>query len=81
MHDSGQRNPVYSIGTAIMHITETTCLEFALAGSDALDPRMTKLCVTGISTLLEPSTAASATTEFARFLGNATLGTPVATGR
>ena len=37
----------------------------------ALPPRVTKLRVTTISTLLEPSTTTSATAEFAGFLGGA----------
>ena len=36
---------------------------------------MVNLCVTGISTILEPSTAASTTAPFAGFLGTAALGT------
>ena len=36
---------------------------------------MINVCVADISALLEPSTAASATTEFAGFLGRATLAT------
>ena len=39
---------------------------------------MTKLCIPGISALVEPSTAASATTAFAGFLDSAALGTPFA---
>ena len=39
---------------------------------------MIEVWVTGISAVLEPSTAASATTEFAGFLDTATLGTRVA---
>ena len=35
---------------------------------------MIEVCVAGISTVLEPSTAISATTEFAGFLDAATLG-------
>ena len=46
------------------------------AGLDALDPCMIKGSVAGISTVLEPSTTASATTEFAGFLDTAALGTP-----
>ena len=42
---------------------------------NALDPCMIEVCVAGISAVLEPSTAASATTEFAGFLDNAALGT------
>ena len=48
------------------------------AGLDALDPCMIKGSVAGISTVLEPSTAISATTEFAGFLDAAALGTRVA---
>ena len=51
------------------------------AGLDAFDPRVTKVCVTGISTLLEPNTAASATTEFAGFLDRAALGASLAAYR
>ena len=40
---------------------------------------MIKLCVAGISTVLKPSTVASATATFAGFLDNAALGTPVVT--
>ena len=39
---------------------------------------MIEVCVAGISAVLEPSTAMSATTEFAGFLDNAALGTRVA---
>ena len=42
---------------------------------------MFKLEVTGISTLLEPSAATSATTAFAGFLNCATLGTPAFAAR
>ena len=42
---------------------------------------MIKFCVAGISALLEPGTAASATTEFAEFLDRATLGASVAAHR
>ena len=45
---------------------------------NALGPCMINRRVAGISTVLEPSTAASATTEFAGFLDTATLGTRVA---
>ena len=38
---------------------------------------MSKLCVAGISTILEPSTVASTTTECSRFLGPTALGTHV----
>ena len=48
--------------------------KLTFAGLNALDPCMIKVCVTGISAVLEPSTAASATTEFAGFLDNAALG-------
>ena len=44
------------------------------AGPNALDPCMIEVWVTGISAVLEPSTAASATTEFAGFLDTAALG-------
>ena len=37
---------------------------------------MTKVRVTGVSAVLEPSTIASATTEFAGFLDTAALKTP-----
>ena len=36
---------------------------------------MIKVSVAGVSTVLEPSTATSATTEFAGFLENTALGT------
>ena len=42
---------------------------------DTLDPRMVKLCVPSISTILEPSTASSATATSPRFLDRTTLGT------
>ena len=45
------------------------------AGPNALNPCMIKVCVAGISTLVEPSTAASAATEFAGFLNSAAVGT------
>ena len=38
---------------------------------------MIELCVTGASTVLEPSAAASAAAEFARFRGSVALGTAV----
>ena len=41
---------------------------------DALGPAMIKILIFGISTLLEPSTTASATAAFAGFFDNATLG-------
>ena len=43
------------------------------AGLNALDPCMTKVRVAGVSTVLEPSTVTSTTTEFAGFLENAAL--------
>ena len=44
------------------------------AGQDALDPCVIKIWVADISTVLEPSTAASAATEFAGCLHIAALG-------
>ena len=48
---------------------------------NALRPCVLKLCVTTISTLLEPSTTRRATAEFAGFLGGAALGTSMAIAR
>ena len=48
-----------------------------LTSLDALSPCMIKLCVADISTVLEPTTAASATATFTGFLDNATLATAV----
>ena len=56
----------------------STSQQLTFACLDALVPRVIKLCVAGISTVLEPSTIASATTEFAGFLGSTALGTPAA---
>ena len=44
------------------------------ASLDALRPCMLVLCVADISAVLEPSTATSATAEFAGFLGSTTFG-------
>ena len=52
-----------------MYMTRTS------TGMEALEPRMTKVCVTRISTFLKPSTAASAAAAQSRFVGNAALGT------
>ena len=49
--------------------------QLTFAGLNALEPRVIKLRVAGISAVLEPSTAASATTEFAEFFIVAALGT------
>ena len=48
--------------------------EHTSAGQDTLKPRMIEVWVPAISTVLEPSTATSATTEFAGFLDIAALG-------
>ena len=45
------------------------------ASVNALSPSMSELHVASISTLLEPSTAASATAAFARVLGSSAIGT------
>ena len=47
------------------------------ADLNALGPCVIKLCVTVISAVLEPSTAASTTAAFAGFLASAALGTAV----
>ena len=52
--------------------------KLTFAGLNALNPCVIEVCVAGISAVLEPSTAASATTEFAGFLDAAALGTRVA---
>ncbi len=44
-----------------------------LAGPDALGPCMIRVRVVGISTLLEPSTTASATTDFTGLLHDTAL--------
>ena len=50
--------------------------ERTFAGTNALEPRIIKICVEPrISALLEPSTASSTTTELAGFLVRAALGT------
>ena len=49
--------------------------ERTLAGPDALDPGMIKVCFADITALLKPSAAASATAGFSRFLHDAALGT------
>ena len=48
------------------------------ASLDALSPGMIERCVAAISAILEPSTAASATAEFAGFLVGAAHGAPTA---
>ena len=48
------------------------------ASLDTLHPCMIKLCIAGISTIIEPSTTADATATLARFLDNAALGAAVA---
>ena len=45
-----------------------------IAGPNPLDPRVTGIWVTAISTILEPSTAASATTALARILKGGAFG-------
>ena len=52
--------------------------KLTFAGLNALDPCMIEVWVASISTVLEPSTAASATTEFAGFLNAAALGAHLA---
>ena len=52
--------------------------ELTFTGLNPLDPSMIEVCVTGISTVLEPSTAASATAAFTGFLDSAALGTAFA---
>ena len=51
--------------------------KLTFAGLYPIDPCMIEVCVAGTSAVLEPSTAASATTEFAGFLDAAALGTRV----
>ena len=48
--------------------------ELTLAGLNALSPRVTKVRVPGISTFVEPSATASATTAFAGVVDGAALG-------
>ena len=48
--------------------------QLTFASLNALDPCMTKLCVTDITTVLEPSPSASTTTEPAGLFGSAALG-------
>ena len=57
-----------------MHVKD--CWQRTFAGLYALDPCVIEVCVPGISTLLEPSTAASATAEFAGFLDSRARGAP-----
>ena len=45
------------------------------AGRDALKPRVIEIGVSGLSTILVPSTVASATTELASFFNGATFAT------
>ena len=52
----------------------STTHELTFAGLDALEPCVIKLRVAGISTVLEPTAAASATRRFTGFFGGA-LGT------
>ena len=52
--------------------------KLTFTGLNALDPCMIEVWVASISTVLEPSTAASATTEFAGFFDTAALGARVA---
>ena len=42
----------------------------------AIDPRVLKLCITDISTLMKPSTTATTTAILARFLGSNAPRTP-----
>ena len=62
----------------ILHVSQFTlkscCQQLTCTSLDALGPCVIKLCVADISAFLEPSTAGSATAEFARFLGGAALG-------
>jgi len=49
--------------------------ERTFAGTNALEPRMIKICVAGISALLEPSATWSTTTALPGFLVRAALDT------
>ena len=49
--------------------------ELTLAGLQAFDPRVLNVCVAATSTHLKPSATGSATTDPARFLEGAALGT------
>ena len=90
---SAMRNVIYTtkvthtqVDDDIIHTLHSTCHkirthERTFAGLNALDPCMIEVCVAGISAVLEPSTAASATTAFAGFLDSAALGTPFGAGQ
>ena len=54
---------------------KSVSLQPTFARLNALGPCMIKLCITSISTVLEPSTTTSATATFAKFLGNTAPGT------
>ena len=56
------------------HIQTMQSVELTFAGLDALDPRVIKLGVASIPTVVEPSTCRSATAAFAGHLESATLG-------
>ena len=49
-------------------------LELTFASLNALDPCMISICVASISTVLEPSTTASATAALTGFLDSTALG-------
>ena len=51
------------------------------AGLDTLVPRVVKFCVTSTSTVFEPRTSATATTDFPGFRDGAAFGTHVPDGR
>ena len=51
--------------------------ELTFAGTQAFDPRVRNVCVAATSTHLEPSATGSATTDSARFLEGAALGTRI----
>ena len=59
---------------AVINGQHNLCLLLTLARLDALNPRMVKVCVAGISAFPEPITATSATARFARFLKSTTFG-------
>ena len=62
----------FGLHTCILH---SPGRELTFASIDALDPRVINVSVAGTTAVLEPSTAGSATTEFAGFLRGAALGT------
>ena len=49
--------------------------ELTFAGLQAFDPRVTEICVSGISTFAEPRSTGCTTTFFAGFLNDTALGT------